>query len=263
MVLNFWTWKLASKIASKTTLYILGLILFTQTALFSQAIHGPLRAGDRQYDRDNYKEAEKQYRIAADLKFANPKALYNLGNALYQQGNWADAAQRFSQAAKYSADKAGAANAWHNLGNACLKQQKFKEAVEAYESSLRLRPGDNDTKTNLQMARKKLKEQQQKQEQQKQEQQDQSKGEQQDQNKAPGQDGDQPQKPNEQSQEQQPNQQQQQPDKQPEQTQPGKMKKEEVQRLLETAIGPEDQRNARKYRSAQQRNKPKSSKKDW
>jgi Ca-activated chloride channel homolog len=235
------------------------LALIWVAALPAQSVHQSLLLGDRQYLRDNFKEAEKEYRLAADLEFSNPKALYNLGNALYQQGKWSDAAERFAQAAKYAAVKADAANALHNLGNALMKQQKFKDAVESYENSLRLRPGDAETKMNLQMAKKKLKEEEQKerekaQQQQKQQEQDQQQDQQQqEQNK----------------QEQQQDQQQDQSGKpkeqesQPEQSQPGKMKKEEAQRLLETAVDPEDQRNARKYRSAQQKNRGNTARKDW
>ena len=149
---------------------VIGFMSSFHGLLFSQSVHESLRKGDRQYDLDNYKAAEKEYRIAADLKVNNPKALYNLGNTLYQQGNWEDAAQRFAQAASNSNNKIDQANALHNLGNSLLKQRKFKEAVSAFESSLRLRPGDPDSKTNLQMAKKKLREedQQKKEQQQKQ-----------------------------------------------------------------------------------------------
>lgn len=248
-----------------------GVILMFTQPVFTQSVHGALREGDRHYNRDNYKEAEKSYRKAADLAYSNPKALYNLGNALYQQGNWEDSAERFDQAAKYSTNTTDQANALHNLGNALLKQRKFKEAVAAYENSLRLRPGDDDSKVNLQLAKKKLK---QEEEQKKQQQQQQQQNQQQQQDGQ--QDPNQPQQPEDkqnqappQSQPQQNPKQQNQsenapkPQQQPEQPESGKMKKEEARRMLETAVGPEDQRNARKYRSAEQQHKPKGSKKDW
>ncbi len=253
-------WSLYSVGLKRATVFILFLI--GAFALQAQSVHQALQLGDSQYLRDNFKEAEKAYRVAADLEFSNPKALYNLGNALYQQGKWADAAERFGQADKYAAIKADAADAMHNLGNASMKQQKFKDAVASYENSLRLRPGDANTKMNLQMAKKKLKEAEQK-EKDKQQQQQQNKQDQ-DQDQQPQNKQDQ-QPQDQQPQDQQQNQSgnpQEQP-QQPEQPQPGKMKKEEAQRLLETAVDPEDQRNARKYRSAQQQNKSNTARKDW
>jgi Ca-activated chloride channel family protein len=245
---------------------LLSLVLAFSQGIFSQSLHQSLRQGDGQYDRNNFKAAEKQYRTAADLAYNNPKALYNLGNALYQQGKWEDAAERFNQAVKLSSNTVEQANALHNLGNALLKQRKFKEAVAAYENSLHLRPGDQDSKMNLQMAKQKFQEEQQK---NKEPQQNQS----QSQDNKPDESQQQPQNQQDEKQQQQPKNQPQQnksgqpqqPQEQPQQepNQPGKLKKEEAKRILETAIGPEDQRNARKYREAKQQSKPRTSKKDW
>jgi tetratricopeptide (TPR) repeat protein len=234
---------------------------------FGQSVHQSLKKGDRQYLRDNYKQAEKEYRTAADLELGNPKALYNLGNALYQQGKWEDAAERFDKAAQYSSNKADLANTLHNLGNALLKQNKFKEAVDAFENSLRLHPGDPATKTNLQMAKKKLqKEEQEKQQKEQQQQNQQQQKEQQDQQQQNQQQNQN--QPNEQQNQQnqpQPNNsgQPQQPDKQSQQPETGKMRKEDAQRILETAVEPDDQKNAKKYRSAQPNKRKKGNKQDW
>ena len=90
----------------------------------AQSTHTPLLKGDRAYQHERYKDAEKQYRIAADLDRANPHAVYNLGNTLYQQGKFEDAEQRFKQATSLLKISSGQADALHNLGNAFLKQQK-------------------------------------------------------------------------------------------------------------------------------------------
>ncbi|HRI61475.1 MAG TPA: tetratricopeptide repeat protein, partial [Saprospiraceae bacterium] len=241
------------------------ILLTTFASLSAQSSHQHLRNGDAQYDLEHYKEAEKYYRDAADLKYGDPLAQYNLGNALYQQGNWEDAAVRFEQAAGATADATFKADALHNLGNAQLKQQKYKEAVESYEKSLRLRPGDAATKRNLQMAKKKLKEEQQRQkeEQQKQNQQQQNQNQQQPPQDPKNQQDQQQQDQNrQQDQPQQPNQGQPQQEQQPANNQQ-KLKKEEARRLLETAIGPEDQKNTRKYRELRQQPKGNGKEKDW
>ena len=239
----------------------------------AQSTHTPLLKGDRAYDRKQYKEAEKHYRTAADHEVGNPQALYNLGNTLYQQGNWTDAAQRFQQAATTAKNAIDKADALHNLGDAYLKDRKYKEAAQAYKESLRLRPADPDTKQNLQMALKKVKEEEQKEKEQQQKNQQQQQNQQnQDQNQSPQQN---PQN----QQDQQQDQQQKQPSQQPQQNPQGqpqqpqgeqqkkqeeqRLKKEDAKRLLETAIGPDDRKNAQKYRAAQQQTKPKGSKKDW
>ena len=65
----------------------------------AQSIHSPLLKGDKAYDMEQYKTAEKQYRIAADRDNGNPQAVYNLANSLYQQGNFEDAGERYLQVA--------------------------------------------------------------------------------------------------------------------------------------------------------------------
>jgi len=231
--------------------------------MVAQSIHTPLRKGDWAYDRSRYKEAERQYRIAADRDMGHPQAVYNLGNALFQQGNWEIAEQRYTQVAAKNLPPEQRADVMHNLGDTFLKQRKYKNAVQAYEESLRQRPGDPDTKQNLQMAKKRLREEQEKaqQNQQPQQQNQQSNN------------GEQP--PNPQDQQQPPQDQPGQPDQdtqgapqQPQNQQEKnemeqRMKKEDVKRLLETAVGPDDRKNAQKYRANQQTPKSKTGKKDW
>lgn len=243
---------------------ISGLLLstFLSAALSAQSAHKSLQKGDQAFDTEQYKDAEKHYRDAADLKYGDPIAAYNLGNAFYQQGNWDDAAKRFEQAQRSAPDAAFKADALHNLGNAFLKQQKYKEAIEAYENSLRIRPGDADTKQNLQMAKKKLKEEQQRQQQEQKKQQQQNQEQQQQDSQSQEKNQQQKQQQNQgEGQPQQPNQGQEQ--KNQEKPESGKIKKEEAKRLLETAIGPEDQKNARKYREQRQQPKPSGKEKDW
>ncbi|MBC7776596.1 MAG: tetratricopeptide repeat protein [Phycisphaerae bacterium] len=234
------------------------------TSAFSQSTHTPLLKGDRAYDQELYKAAEKQYRIAADHEIGNAQAVYNLGNSLYQQGNFEDAEKRFHQGAENVRTSAHRADALHNLGDACLKQRKHKEAVRAYEESLRHRPADPGTKMNLQMAKKRLREEEKKEKEQQQKQQQEQN---QDQNQTSNQDP----KNQQDKQQNQPNQPQQNQQGQPQKPQgeqqkkmeEQRLKKEDAKRLLETAIGPDDRKNAQKYRAAQQQTKPKGSKKDW
>jgi len=223
----------------------------------AQSAHKLQREGDRQYSKSNYRDAEQAYRQASEKKAGDPDLQYNTGNAIYQQGNFAASEPFFDQAAKTAKAPAKRADALHNLGNAYLKQQKFREAVDAYENSLRLRPGDPETKVNLQLAKKKLQQQQQAQQNQQNQNQQQQNNDQQDQQQ-------QPQPNQDQQQEQQPGEQPQQPDQKPQQQQAdGRMTPEQAKRLLETAVAPEDQRNAKKYREQEAGKYQVRPKKDW
>ncbi len=249
-------------------LYFVFIGLFIVLNVGAQDQHAHLRKGDHAYDRDQYKEAEQFYRNAADRDVRSSKAVYNLGNALYQQGKFEEAGQRFQQAANREepASKSALADSWHNLGNSLLKQRKYQEAVKAYEQCLRYRPGDQESKVNLQMAKKKLREEMQRQQDQQNQQQQQNQN--QDQNQDPSQQPNQPPPPGKNRQQNPEHQQEEQPSSAPppsqQQPQQGQqLKKEEVKRLLETAVGNEDRKNARKYRSSEQTSPEKRAKKDW
>ena len=49
--------------------------------------------------------------------------------------------------------------AYHNMGVICQKHQMFSEAIEAYKESLRNNPSDNETRYNLELCRRQLKNQ--------------------------------------------------------------------------------------------------------
>lgn len=258
-------------ISCKITLF--GCLIFLGHALAAQTTYESLRAGDAAYNRSNFSKAEPHYRRVTEKDPANWNATYNLGSTLYQQGKYEEAAPILEKAAQKAPNDRAKADALHNAGNAWLKQNKYGEAIKAYESSLRLHPGDPDTKMNLQMAKKKdkkEKEQQQQQQKQNQDQQKQSQ-QQQDQNKQQNQNQDQQQQQNQQQKDQQQPQQNQQNQPQQSPSQPNQepkkdpqqLKQEEAKRMLETTIGPEDKKNARKYRSGQPNKAPRAGKKDW
>ena len=49
--------------------------------------------------------------------------------------------------------------AFHNIGVICQKKQLFSEAIEAYKESLRNNPSDNETRYNLELCKRQLKNQ--------------------------------------------------------------------------------------------------------
>lgn len=145
------------------------LMLLLVMNAFGQQEHRYLRKGNKQYEKHgDYKEAEIDYRKALNINSNNLTGIFNLGDALYQQKQYSDAADQFQRVAESTKDKTLKAKAYHNLGNSLLKQNKYKESVEAYENALRQNPSDMNTKYNLSYALSKLKEQQKKNQQNKQ-----------------------------------------------------------------------------------------------
>ncbi|MFN0013694.1 MAG: tetratricopeptide repeat protein [Saprospiraceae bacterium] len=137
-----------SKIA--IALFLVGWV----AAMPAQSVHTERRAGDVYYDKKNFSEAENAYAQA----LGDPVALYNAGNAAYQQGKFDIAVQRYQMAGATPSEVQ--ADALFNLGNVYLQSGKFREAITSYERSLRQAPNRADAKKNLQIARNKLREQQ-------------------------------------------------------------------------------------------------------
>lgn len=172
---------------------ILVVFLFAfSSEVFAQKEAGDVRKGNRQYKKQNYTEAEVDYRRGIEKNKNGYEAHYNLGDALYRQDKYEDALSEFSTAAKMldrKEDKERYAKAMHNIGNCHFAQQQYDKAVGAYQESLRSNPKDNDTRYNLVKAMELLQQQQQQQQnqnqnqdQQQQDQQQQQQQQQQDQN---------------------------------------------------------------------------------
>lgn len=240
------------------------LFIGTNMAIAQTPGHGERLKGDAAYQNGRFQESEKYYQKSAKQSPENEKSHYNLGNAQYRQGDYEAAAQSFGQAAKLAKLPADKADAWHNQGNAFLHRQQYKEAVQVYEQSLRLRPGDPATKANLQFAKQKLKESEAAQKQQQNRQDGPQKPGSGEQN-PPAQDPQQKDDDNGQNPKPQTGQSQQQQNK-TESRNPGaqaQQSKKEALKILETTVGRDDKKTARKYRETEQKNKAAAGQKDW
>src|SRR5262249_35720462 len=80
------------------------------------------------------------------LDKSHPAFWLNLGNAVFGQGRWEEAARAFRQSTGLDATNP---NAWSNLGVAEQRLSRYPQAHEAYEKSLKLEPNDLTTQTNL------------------------------------------------------------------------------------------------------------------
>ena len=169
---------------------ILSLFLAPSSILFAQKEASDVRRGNREYNKQNYTEAEVNYRRGLEKNKNGYEAHYNLGDALFKQDKYADAQAEFETAAKMldkKEDKTRYAKTMHNIGNCHFAQQQYDKAVAAYQESLRANPADNDTRYNLVKSMQMLQQQQQ-QQQQNQQNQDQKQDQQQQQEQQQNQD---------------------------------------------------------------------------
>lgn len=120
-----------------------------------------IRGGNRLYGKGEPAAAEKEYWKALNADSTSVKGRFNLADAQYEQGKYAQA-QRFYEglATAPSGSPATQAASWYNLGNALFKQNKLPECVEAYKQALKLQPKDEDARYNLSEALRRLQKQQ-------------------------------------------------------------------------------------------------------
>ena len=144
------------------------VLLTVSLSTFAQKEASDVRRGNREYRKQNYTEAEVDYRRGLEKNRDGYEAHYNLGDALFKQDKYADAQAEFETAAKLldkKTDKERYAKVMHNIGNCNFAQQNYGQAVAAYQESLRANPKDNDTRYNLVKAMQLLQQQQQQQQQ--------------------------------------------------------------------------------------------------
>jgi tetratricopeptide (TPR) repeat protein len=228
----------------KNILTFLFLVIFIFAAgieSMAQKENKLIRKGNNAFEDGDFQKAEIDYRKALEKNQESVKGNFNLGGAMYQQESFEEAAKKFESITGEDVPTDIKANSYHNLGNSFMGLQQYDQAIEAYKDALRINPKDEDSRYNLEYARRMLRQQQQQQQQQNQDQnqenedqkenqdqqnQDQQQQEQ-DQQKQDQQNQDQQQQNQDQQQQNQDQQQQQQ------QPQPKQISKEDAERMLQ------------------------------
>lgn len=254
------------------------LILMIAASSFAALPSREVSKGNQAGQSGQIDQAQYHYVKALENKADTSTVMYNLGNAMYDAGEFERAMKIYGGAIDSTRSPEQLESAFYNMGNAALQAQKLDEAVASYIQALRQNPGDEDAKHNLELAlrMKRQSEQQQQQQQnqdqknqdqqekQEQQKQDQQQQDQQDQQKQDQQKQDQQQQNQQQQEQQNQQQQQQQGDStqtQPAPSQPQKMTKEEAEQLLNALLQNEQNtlEQVRKAKVAQRKKRVK----DW
>ena len=230
--------------------YILSLLLVASAGqVFAQqkTDRDYLRSGNKLYNDSLFIKAEVDYRKALEINPKSTDAMFNLANALLMQQKAQEAMEQYQSVSKIEKDKEKLAQIYHNMGVMLQSAKQLPQCIEAYKESLRNNPKDDETRYNLALAQKQLKDQQQNQQNQDQQQQQQEqKEDKQDQNKD--------QQEQEQKDQQQQNQQQQQQNK-------NEMSKENAEQLLNAVM--QDEKNVQDKVKKQIQIQGKKLEKDW
>ena len=222
--------------------YITLLFLLVASSAFAQKTERDyLRSGNKLYNDSLFIKAEVDYRKALEM--------FNLGNSLLMQQKAKEAMEQFESASKVEKDKDKLAQIYHNMGVILQSSKQYPQCIEAYKESLRNNPKDDETRYNLALAQKLLKDQQQNQDQNQDKNQDQKqdqKDDKKDQNKN--------QQEQDKKDQQNQNQQQQQQNK-------DEMSKENAQQLLNAVM--QDEKNVQDKVKKQLQIQGKKLDKDW
>lgn len=202
-----------------------------------------IRSGNKLYNDSLFIKAEVDYRKALDINPKSTDAMFNLGNSLLMQQKVKEAMEQYESVSKVEKDKSKLAEIYHNMGVILQSAKQYPQCIEAYKESLRNNPKDDETRYNLALAQKLLKDQQQNQ--QNQDQQQDQKEDKQDQNK------------DQQEQDKKDQQQQQ----QQQQQQKNEMSKENAQQLLNAVM--QDEKNVQDKVKKQIQIQGKKLDKDW
>lgn len=140
----------------KLILLIFPLLVLSVAPAYCQADRKEVRAGNRKFRKDNFKEAEIDYRKAQVKDSTSIAASYNLASALYRQQDYQGA-----KAALESVQGENLPSDYHyNKGDAALALKDYKTAVDEFRAALLQSPDDLDAKENYIYAKKMLENQQ-------------------------------------------------------------------------------------------------------
>jgi tetratricopeptide (TPR) repeat protein len=158
--------------------------------LSAQIDRREVRKGNREFKKENYKEADIEYRKALVKDSLSMAANYNLAGNLFRQEEFEQASKVLDRIKEVAPSSEYAADYYYNAGDVAIASKDWQAAVDALKQSLLRNPGDLDAKENYIYAKKMLENQQQQQQNQNQDQnqQDQNKDQNQDQNKDQNQD---------------------------------------------------------------------------
>ncbi len=143
-----------------------------------------MHQGNKAFRAEKYDKAATHYMETLRHKPTGARALFNLADTYLAKGDVRAADSLFAAAAQYETNATVRSMAYHNRGYICQKtagrdsqhrQEMLRQAIEMYKQALRLNPHADDSRYNLALCQKQLKDEKNKNNQDKQNQQQQQK----------------------------------------------------------------------------------------
>jgi tetratricopeptide (TPR) repeat protein len=219
----------------KTLRYVLAAVILAVSGFYAdaQVDKKDVRRGNRDFRKENYREADIDYRKALLKDSTSVAANYNLASVLYRQGDMQQAATTLDRIKESAPATESSADYWYNRGDVALGMKDYQTAVDAFAKSLMIRPEDMEAKENFIYAKKMLENQQNQQNQDQNQNDDQNKDQNQDQDQNDDQNKDQNDDQNKDQQNQDQNDDRQNQNKQNQQGQEPKLSPQAAQQMLQ------------------------------
>ena len=242
---------LMRKLAMRLCILLSVVFLFGSVA--AESYRDQVAAGNSAFRTGNYSEALDYYHVAEAEIPESPELEYNIASTLHEQGAYEEAVDRFTKALN-TTDILQEVRAHYNLGSTHFRMEDYQKAIEHYQRTLEIDPDDMDAKYNLELARRKLKDQMEQKQDNQDEQQDQKQDEQQKQDQqeqGKQEENEEQQEQQQQPQENQDEQQQQEEQPQPQQQDEDELSKEDAERILNALRDDEQemQKNRKKIKA--------------
>lgn len=178
----------------KKTVLITLFALIAAGSFAQKAERKAVRSGNNAYNEQRFGAAEAEYTKAIKENANSKEGSFNLANTYYKQQRWDDALKEYEHYLKLeNKDKSKMSAAWSNVGNTYLKKKanekgqqgqgqqaqqmgqqmaqqgqgqqaggqqqadNLQMSMEAYKNALRLNPKDDETRYNLAVVQKMLK----------------------------------------------------------------------------------------------------------
>lgn len=141
--------------------FLLIISFFFALSVSAQKTNQLIEKGNKAYKKKAFAKADQQYTKVLQKDQKNTVAQFNSGNAKQKLKKFGEATKNYEAAANTSGDPLVKAQAFYNQGVAYIRQDKLKEAIDAFKKALRYNPNDKDTRENLQKALKEEKQRQQ------------------------------------------------------------------------------------------------------
>ncbi|WP_029905404.1 tetratricopeptide repeat protein [Prevotella sp. 10(H)] len=168
----------------KKTILIILLGFITVGLSAQKGVRKAVRTGNKAYNEQRYGAAETEYDKALKENASSKEASFNLANTYYKQQRWDDAVKEYQHYLTLeNEDQTKMSSAWSNMGNTFLKKKanekgqqmqqmaqqagqpqqggqqadNLKLSMEAYKNALRLNPNDDETRYNLAVVQKMIK----------------------------------------------------------------------------------------------------------